>query len=202
MRNRRLLWLAGGALILALLLAFPFRGFLERRVILPAAYLLWVLWVFYTTMPQLLWWALAVLVIAFLIGTSLSPGERYAPRFRPDPKPPVGPLEELARSLGKSGDGVYFKWLVANRLGKLAHRMLVQREGNRSRSVFAPLVGTDWHPAPRVQSYLETGLHGSFSDYPESQRSGPPAASPLNLDVEEAVSFLESQLESRRDRHR
>jgi len=201
--SRRRLWLVGGAVVaLALLLAFPLRDVLNRTVIVPLAYFLWVLGVFYQAMPQLIWWVLALLVAMILVAGSLAPGERYARRRILKSAAIHGQVEGLAQAIEKGRRGIYFRWIVANRLGKLAHKILVQREGNPQRSVFAPLVGADWQPSSALQSYLETGLHGSFSDYPASERTGAPAASPLDLDIEEAVRFLESKLEAVRDRYR
>jgi hypothetical protein len=188
-------------LALALLLAFPLRELFQRTVIVPLAYFLWTLALFYRTMPQLVWWVLAVLIASLLVVGSLAPGERFAQRAVPGRPASQGQVEGLAEYILKAPQGVYFRWLVANRLGKLAHRMLVQREGDKSRSVFAPLVGADWQPSPRLRQYLETGLHGSFAEFPKSDRARS-TDSPLDLDIDEAVTFLESQLEQRRDRHR
>lgn len=202
MSRRRLAWAAAGVLGLSLILAFPLRDVLERMVIVPLAYLLYVLDLFYQAMPQFVWWALAIILVLILLLGSLAPGERYTARQALKAPPGTGQVEELAASIHKTRNGVYFKWLVANRLGKLAHSMLVQRGGERSRSVFAPLLGPEWEPAPHVRKYLETGLHGTFSDYPVQEKSLLKPATPLDVEIEEAVEFLESQLEARRDRSR
>jgi hypothetical protein len=108
-------------------------------------------------------------------------------------------VEGLAIWLRRAEKGIYFKWLVANRLGKLAYQMLVHRENGRPRSVFAPLLGNDWAPSKELQQYLETGLHGSFADFPSTAgRFTTPQHTPLDLNVLEAVDFLESQVESER----
>jgi hypothetical protein len=124
---------------------------------------------------------------------------RSAPRGRPPEKRklPQGQVESFASNLLRAEQGVYFKWVVANRLGKLAYNILRHRENGKPRSVFAPLRGDDWEPSSDLQNYLETGLHGSFADYPNVRRfSGPPRKTPLDLDLSEAVDFLESQVES------
>lgn len=214
MRNRRLVWAGLGVLALSLVLAFPLREVLERLVIIPLAYALYALGLFYKAIPQFLWWALAILVVLILVARSLAPGERYTARQSLRAPVTPGPVEELATSIRKAREGIYFKWVVANRLGKLAYSMLVHRTGERSRSVFAPLLGPDWEPSPALRKYLETGLHGSFTDYPAGDRSrsraaspsAPPATlatlAPLDVEVGQAVEFLESQLEAGRDRHR
>jgi hypothetical protein len=99
--------------------------------------------------------------------------------------------------LGRANGGVYFKWLIANRLGKLAYQILLHRESGRPRSVFAPLLGSDWEPSKGLQTYLEIGLHGSFSDYPTPKHwMGPPPKTPLDYEIGDAVAFLESQVEN------
>jgi hypothetical protein len=199
MKARRLVWIAAAILLLSWVLAFPLRDVLERLVIVPVAYLLWVLGVFYRVMPQVLWWVLLSLAVLIMLLGSLAPGERIEVLRQLHRPPEKGQVEELAGSIQKSNKGVYFKWIVANRLGKLAYSMLVQREGERSRSVFAPLAGPGFEPSARLRTYLESGLHGSFSDYPEAERARLFTSSPLDFEAEEALKFLESQMEARRD---
>ena len=197
MKRRRLWWIGAGVILLALALAFPLRDVFQRTVVVPLAYFLWAMGLFYRSLPQLAWWILAGMIVTMMLAGSLSTGEKFNPRETPESLPMYGQVEGLAVSMHKARRGVYFKWIVANRLGKLAYQMLVRREGDKTRSVFAPLAGVDWQPAPRLQRYLETGLHGSFSDYPDSERFTRTSASPLDLEVREAVEFLESQLETK-----
>ncbi len=92
----------------------------------------------------------------------------------------------------------YFKWLIANRLGKLAYQILLQREHGKPRSVFAPLTSEGWEAAPEVQQYLEKGLHGSFADYPNSRWDTftKPEKTPLDYDVVDVIEFLEAKTEN------
>jgi len=59
------------------------------------------------------------------------------------------------------------------------------------------LKGRDWNPPPGVQDYLETGLNGSFADYPLTVRN-----TPFDVDVEKVVAYLESLLEMNRDNYK
>jgi hypothetical protein len=87
--------------------------------------------------------------------------------------------------------------MVANRLGKLAYQILLHRESGRPRSVFAPLLGPDWDLPRELQTYLETGLHGSFSDFPAPRNPfAAPRKTPLDYEVSQAVEFLETQVEN------
>ena len=196
------LWLISiGVLIIAGLLAFPLRETIYETVVIPAAFILWNLELLYRSFSQGTWWWVIVFLVLFMLAFSLATQPRFRPRTIIKPKPPQGQVEGLAIWLRKAEKGIYFKWLVANRLGKLAYQILLHRESGRPRSVFAPLVGPDWEPRKELQQYLETGLHGSFADFPQAGRLSSPPHTPLDLNVSEAVDFLESQVEQGHSSH-
>jgi hypothetical protein len=187
------------ALVIAGLLAFPLRETTYEMVVIPAAYIAWSLNLIYRSFSQGIWWWLILFLVFFMIAFSLMPGRQIRSKSGPRPKPPQGQIENLAVWLQRADRGIYFKWLVAHRLGKLAYQILLHRENGKPRSVFAPLVGADWHPPKELQRYLETGLHGSFADFPS--RGGRFAAyppTPLDHNVAKVVDFLESQVENGR----
>jgi hypothetical protein len=195
-RTKRLLVLIG-VLMVAGFLAFPLRQMIYESIVVPAAFIVWNLNLLYRSFSQGVWWAAIFVIVLFMLLFSLIPQPKFRRQLEAKRKPPVGQVEDLATSLGKAERGIYFKWLIANRLGKLAYQILLHRESGRPRSVFAPLVGMDWEPRKELQTYLETGLHGSFADYPQVNRAfGTPQKTPLDLDITEAVEFLESQIEN------
>ena len=106
-----------------------------------------------------------------------------------------GNVESLALTMRRSKTGIYFKWLVANRLGKLAYQILLQREYGEPRSIFAPLTGEGWDASPEVQEYLEKGLHGSFAEFPINRwgRFAKTEKTPLDHEVADAIAFLEAK---------
>ena len=184
------------ALLIAGILAFFLRDAIYEIVVVPVAFLLWNLNLVYQSFSQGVWWWVIGLIVLFMVAFSLMPQPRLRSRGLPKSKPPQGQVESLTISLRKAESGIYFKWLVANRLGKLAYQILLHRESGRPRSVFAPLVGTDWEPTRELQTYLETGLHGSFADFPNPGPFSARQPTPLDLDVGEAVNFLESKIEN------
>jgi hypothetical protein len=198
--NRRLWFVGAAVLAVTLVLAFPLRALVERAVILPAAYLIWLARLFYDATPQILCWTSALILVLLAAWSGLFPGERYSPPRSTATRGEPGAVQGLASWIGRAERGIYYRWLVAHRLGELAHRMLVQREHGRPRSVFAPLVGSDWQPRAELQAYLEHGLHGSFADFPHAgwpfRRRQP---TPLDLNIAEAVDFLESKTEMRHE---
>ena len=195
-RTRR--WLiVGSVLILAGVLAFPLRQMIYDAVVIPAAFIWWNLDLLYRSFSQGIWWTAITVIVFLMIAFSLAPQPKSPRRVEDKRRPQPGQVESLTVWLQKAGDGIYFKWLIANRLGKLAYQILLHRESGRPRSIFAPLIGLDWEPKEELQKYFETGLHGSFADFPNrNRRFGAPPKTPLDLDIAEAVEFLETQVEN------
>jgi len=184
-----------GVIVIGALLAFPLRGLVNQLVIVPLAYLLWLLDLLYLSLHQAFWWGAVVLVVLIILGWSLLPEIALVRKQIPLSRRARGNVEDLALALQKSNKGMYFKWLVANRLGRLAYQILLQREHGKARSIFAPLVGEGWEATHGIQQYLEKGLHGSFAEFPNSHWNyfAPPEKTPLDHDVSEVVSFLETK---------
>lgn len=191
-------WLAVvGVIVIVVLLAFPLRGVVNELVLVPIAFLLFLLKLLYVSLDQAVWWGAAVFVVLVIIGQSLLPEFVPIKKLIPFARHERGNVETLALALQKSKKGTYFKWLIANRLGRLAYQILLQREHGKPRSVFAPLESEGWEAPPEVQTYLEKGLHGSFADFPNSRWGSfaPPEKTPLDHDVAEVMDFLESKVE-------
>lgn len=185
-----------GVIVIAALLAFPLRGVVNQLILVPLAYLLWLLKLLYLSMSQAIWWFLAVFVVLLILGQSLLPDIKPIKKLIPLAKHERGNVEALAIALDKSKKGIYFKWLIANRLGRLAYEILLQREHGKPRSVFAPLTSEGWEATPEIQQYLERGLHGSFADFPNSRWGSfaKPEKTPLDHDVADVVEFLEARV--------
>jgi len=186
-----------GVIVTAALLAFPLRGVINELVLVPIAYLLWLLKLLYLSLDQAVWWVAAVFVVLVIIGRSLLPELKPVKQLIPFARHERGSVETLSLALQKSKKGVYFKWLIANRLGRLAYQILLQREHGKPRSVFAPLTSEGWDAPPEVQGYLEKGLQGSFADFPNRRllNFAPPEKTPLDHEVAEVMDFLESKVE-------
>jgi len=195
-RTRRWLILIG-IFVVAAILAFPLRETIYESVVIPIAYIAWNFSLLYRSFSQQIWWWIVIFIVIFMLIFSLVPQPKVRSRSETKSKPQLGQVEALAVWLQRAERGIYFKWLIANRLGKLAYQILIHRESGRPRSVFAPLVGTDWEPAKNLQTYLEIGLHGSFVDFPNVKRPfRAPQKTSLDYDIAEAVEFLESKMEN------
>ncbi|NWG35029.1 MAG: hypothetical protein HXY42_11330 [Chloroflexi bacterium] len=199
MRIRRIL-IFTGVVLLSAMLAFRLNGIVYAMIVLPAAYLLWLLKLLYLALPRLIWWSLLILAVLYILITSLLQGIRLPGRARPPLRPSRGNVENLAAWAERSKKGTYFKWLIANRLGRIAHQILQNRTAGKRRSFFDPLMAPDWTPAPGVQAYLEAGLQGSFADFPRNnplRRTSP--ATPLDHDIIEVIEYLETQVDEARN---
>jgi len=184
-----------GIVLIALLLAFPLRNAMYEMVIIPMAYVWWVLGLWYHSVHQSIWWIVALLLVLVVLSRSLRPVGRLRERVRLKSRPIVGQVESLTVWIKRTERGIYFKWLIANRLGRIAHEILSQRVGGKARSFFDPLTGPDWTPDASVQVYLESGLKGSFADYPQGRYPfSKPNPTPLDYDVDDVIKFLESQV--------
>ena len=178
-----------GIFVIAVLLAFPLRDAVYSMVIIPIAYVIWVLNLIYHLVSQVVWWVIVIIMIIAIFSKSLLPEAKVQPRERIKGKPFIGQVEDLSVWMKKSRNGVYFRWLVANRLGKIAYQILLRRDSGTQRSVFDKLTGNEWEPPASVQEYLEAGLQSSFTDHSNKNNS------PLDYDVTEALDYLEEQLD-------
>ncbi|GAB4505069.1 MAG: hypothetical protein Fur0043_20640 [Anaerolineales bacterium] len=194
--NRRQLLTLSGIVIIAALLALALQKVVRQVVILPLAYAWWIVGLYYHSFPQTFWWGLLVILLAYLLLSSLTMPQPSPPRSPASHPASPGAIESLAHTIQVAQRGLYSKWLIAHRLGKLARLLLRQQSESAHASGPAPLAGRHWQPPPPIQTYLETGLNGSFADYPQPrwpfQR---PYPTPFDINIEDVVAYLETKIE-------
>ena len=187
--------LLAGAIVAALLLAFPLRGAVQVVIIQPILYVWWMLLLAYRFVPQQILWILLVVLLLYVANVSFTakPIRRETGAEQRGPRP--GPVETLADWIRRSPHGVYFKWEVAHILAQTALNIVQLGRNNDDRKL-------EWDvpPAPAVDRYLDAGLNTSFADYPlppfPFQK---PKPTPFDTDLVAVVEFLESQLEQNHD---
>jgi energy-coupling factor transporter transmembrane protein EcfT len=187
----RLRWLSlAGILVISLVLAFFLREVVYGALIVPLAYLFYLGKYYYTAIPQLILWIFLLLLLLVFVAWNFIPEVRPAARKARVRKPAEGQVEALTLWIHKARKGNYFKWQLANRLGRISRR-INELSGQRA----SP-------GGEAVEKYLDAGLNHSFVDFPTSRnRFQPPVATALDLDPKDVVDYLESQLELRSDRH-
>lgn len=180
-------WLVAGAAIFLLAAAYFLRDAIYQTVIVPLAYLFWMARFYYSVVPQIILWGLLLVILFMIIFSNLIPEFPFTPKPEKKHKPENGQVETLARWIIKSEKGTYFKWQIANRLGRIG---LGLRETSERRGRFPSA-------NEAVEKYLEAGVNTSFVDYP-NRKSAP---TPLDVDPKIVVDYLETQLEMSRGRH-
>jgi hypothetical protein len=179
-------------LIISLVLAFFLRDAVYASVIVPLAYLWWVGNYYYSAIPQLFLWAILLSVLVITVIWNYLPTARTSQRKQLKRGSAEGQVEVLAAWILKARKGNYFKWQLANRLGRIARR--VAETSAQPNSINPGNEG--------VEKYLDAGINYSFVDFPgPKNRFHHPPPTKLDLDPKEAVEYLESQLELRRGRH-
>jgi hypothetical protein len=200
MRSGRVLLIPAG-LVVAAILAFLLQDVIRQVVVTPLAYLWWVLNLTFSAIPQLILWIILVAVLILIVISSLVSWISIGRKPAEPARPAQGNVEILAGWVSKAGEGNYYKWMIANRLGKLWNE-LSGRFGKGDKLATPGEANAAGQPAPEaLLRYLKAGMQESFVDYPLPRRPFMrKETTPFDIDVEEAVEFLESQMEERSGR--
>lgn len=177
-------------LIASLTLAFLLQDVIHLLVTVPLSYLAWRLALIYRAVPQFLTWAILVLFVCIAVIWQFIPDVRPAVRNARGRPVLGGQVEFLAVWIHRAHGSNYFKWLLANRLGRAARR-LQQLSGSRQDAVA---------PSRAIGEYLTAGLDHSFVDFPAPRhRFERRTPTPLDQDPREVVAYIESQMETDHD---
>jgi len=191
--KRRWLLLAMG-IGLAATLAYFLRGSINERVIVPLAYLWYRVGIYYHSVSEDVWWMVVIVVtfvICLLTLANIS-DEQFFGVWNLGNRSTQGEVEELMGWMIRLPRSLYHKWLTANRLGRLARLILVQREGDNANHWDGSLNSSVWNLPEAVSTYLKAGLKR-----PPFASKTLSSSSPLNLNPQQAVEYLESQMEDR-----
>lgn len=178
--------------VLMVLLAYVLRDVVNERIVIPLSYLWWRIELYYHAIEEETWLVLAVAVISIIAYAGIAGDESSSGEAVENSKLPVqGPVEELTTWLARSQTRSYYRWLVANRLARLARLYIQQRGG--SGSLDGSLEGSGWEPPEEIKTYLKFGMKRS----PTGLRSFPSSWTRLNTDRShfiKVVEYLESEL--------
>jgi hypothetical protein len=190
--NRRLLVL----ILLAGVLAYLLRDIIEETLIQPLIYFFWIVRLYYEAFPQIFLWIVLIAGVILMEAASLVTDLATQGREIISRKPAHGPVESMAEWMLRAPRGLYFKWLIANRLGKLARSLVTFQARQEPKSRWEPLDGPGWEPPREVAAYLESGLNGSFADYPRPRWPfGKQSPNPLDIDPVDVIDYIESKME-------
>lgn len=198
---RQRLLLIGLVLLLAIPLTLVLGRFARSAIVVPAMYILWLGDLVFQSVPQVLLWAV-LLAIALLVSVrSLAKSQRRVQEVREGQRESVGQVGVWAARIEAMSRGGYYEQLLAQHLGRLFLALLGYRERLNRREVQQRLEAGELDMPPEVRAYLEAGLAwesprpvGLFARL--MRRLRPNAyASPLDLDPERVVRFLEGRLD-------
>ena len=198
MKRRRPLWLILLWLLVALVLAFYLREAVTDLIVLPLAYVLWLLNMLYRAIPQPIVWLVLVAIMLYVISSILLKNVSLRGLRSQKTELTNGPVKELAGILTRESRGVYFKWQVARTLSELALDLQQLRTHDPARQLD---IHNETIP-PDVHRYLDAGLNTSFSDYPVAGPFQSVQKTPFDADLEPVLAYLESQMEMEDDRRR
>ena len=198
--NRRQLIILGISFLVAAGMAYYLQDLVHYVLFEPISYMWWGFNILYQSVAQLVYWILLVVGVTLMAFGSLYGKGRSKELFEETPDVRQGPLEATARQFSRTGSkGVYYKWLIANRMGRLARSILALRNGGGAGEPNGPLVGRDWNPPDEVEVYLESGLTRTFADFPRQRLFSRLSETPFDIDLNQVIAYLESQMENHRD---
>jgi len=190
--------LLGVVILIAAAIAYFLKDLIHEVLLMPISYLWYLINLMYLSVAQIVLWFVLVVIFA-LVGFGSLYGKLGSPEgSEEDLLPQYGPVGVAARQITRSREGIYYKWLIANRLGKLARSVVMQR-GGRDRVVTDELFGPEWQPPVDVQAYLESGLNLTFADFPRRRLLRRRPDTPLDINVEKVLTYIDSQVEQTHD---
>ena len=192
-RRRAVLVLA--AFLLSSFLAYLIRDDIYEWVILPLAYVWWVVGLYYRMIPQMLLWLGLVFISLIMVIRSLVDRGSAEPETNAPARFLTGPIETLSNLIQKRDRGMYYQWLIANRLSRLANEWMNHSEGRPAGSRVGHLANRGWNLPEGVLIYLEAGLNGSFADYPRPAWWSRRKPTPLDTSPREVIERLQSKME-------
>ena len=196
--KRQSLFLFGAFFLIAAAMAYSLQDLVRSALFEPLSYLWWGFNVLYQSIAQLVYWILLMVGVTLMAFASLYGKVRERELVEEETNLPKGPLETIARQIARTEKGVYYKWLIANRIGKLARSILTLRDGQADLPN-GPLESRGWNPPDEVGAYLESGLTRTFADFPHQRRFSRPLETPFDIDLNQVIAYLESQMENHRD---
>lgn len=200
-RTKTLLALAAVILLLAIPLRLLLLDTVRKFIVAPLLPLLQVGQLLFQTIPQALLWTLGLLVAVAIALRSLAWRARPTPRKGGAVIAHTGPVQTWVRWFQQQEQGDYFKKRLAHRLGQLAVQALAPYErltAHQARRLLDHL-----NAPPEVRAYLQAGFEpeppalaarfGFLARLRNLMRMRK-QRSPLDLDPDEVVQFLERSI--------
>ncbi len=210
-------------IILTLLLALPLmwllRDVARSMIVMPIRYALWVGEIILAVVPQPFFWMLFLLLVLRIAIRSLARGKKRARRKAQPPIRYPGQVEVWLRRINLTSQGNYSKWGLARYLGRLTLDILAYQGRYTPNEIREQLRAGQLNMDPSIEAYLLAGVtarppetYGLFAGLRRrlsawfkpllelvpraiSKHNNKSEVSPLDLNPEGLVKFLEEKLE-------
>jgi len=186
--------------ILIAVLAYLLRGVMLKYLLSPIIYALRIFSIIYRALPQAFWWG-AFLLILVVVSSRLIFRKRAVVNLREGVLgvQPASLASAWAHRIERSKKGDYSKWLLARSITELALNTIAFQERQSLEIAQKRLLEGKIDLPPKITAYIQAGLDmPSFRHYSEFIANFRYARtnSPLELDVEEIIEFLENNAQS------
>jgi hypothetical protein len=186
-------------------LAIANRSLVRETVVIPLLYVIWLTYLAVSSIPQALVWA-AFLVLAARLALHSLERKRKEPAARALPLRGDTPsrVQALTRWIRSAEEGDYYKVVLARHLAELAVD-IAPRAGPAPDDGWQRLRVTDLDLPQPLAEYFRAGLSPAparrrgLGALWRRWRNGEAPPSPLDLNPEKVVRFLEDQLEMPHD---
>ena len=184
-----------------LVLLFVLRDWVQETLVTPLLYVVWLAQLLLASIPQALLWAVFLVLLLRVAAGSLrsgGPARPVRPAYRALAQ--RGRVQTLARWI-HSTRREYFKRQLARHLGEMAVQVTRPHELLMPSEISAALRSGQVDAPPDILAYFRAGLDmysrpaGLLSRLARFARKQAPT-SPLDLELEQVVRFLEHQSEN------
>ena len=183
-------------LVVSAIFLAPFFWYqISSFIIEPALYFWWIVKQLIRVVPQTYYWifligSLGIISIIFLLLYLQKPRKKQQNFFNEE-----GSIKSFAEFYSLSRRSYYFKWVIANRLARIAQEILNMNHGN-SKGDPLTFSDLDGELPETILNYLEAGLDNTHMSYkPKKILRRLKQNSPLDVELDQIITNLESQME-------
>ncbi len=206
MKSRYLLLLIPLGIALALALGLALQGIARNTVVMPLLYIAWMLQLVFNSIPGWLWWAWFLIIAMVMAIRSLKGRSERTAGPSAGRLPAQGPVRGWAVALRAAAQGgSYFQWHLAHDLAELALQFTAYQDHRGAEQLERVEYLESLKAPPDVFAYLSAGLQPppwqpvKVADRITRLWRQTREHTPLDLNPQQAIAFLEGQTEREND---
>jgi hypothetical protein len=157
-RKRRGLFL-GISVLLAGLLAYFTQDYIRQIVLIPSEYVLWAFKIIFETIPQVVLWAILLIILLAIILKSISFNFFNTPKHQhPDFYRLPGRVETWSNRIIEGSSSTHAKWTLAHHLAELATEIISEKEHLSPKMVRESIMNGKLDVPPEIQAFFVAGM--------------------------------------------